>query len=91
MNGIREIFSDTIIGTTGGTIIVYTVCIGFIFMLLRFGMIRNVLTDPYQGGDQPIGAGERDTVHHGADAGPRCRDAHGVEQKGFSFEFFSEI
>ena len=45
MNGIREIFSDTIIGTTGGTIIVYTVCIGFIFMLLRFGMIRNVLTD----------------------------------------------
>lgn len=45
MNGIREIFSDTPIGTTGGTIIVYVVCIGFIFLLLRFGMIRNVLTD----------------------------------------------
>lgn len=45
MNGIREIFSDTVIGTTGGTIIVYVVCIGFIFLLLKFGMIRNVLTD----------------------------------------------
>lgn len=45
MNGIREVFADTIIGTTGGTIIVYAVCIGFILLLLRFGMIRNVLTD----------------------------------------------
>jgi hypothetical protein len=45
MNGIREIFADTPIGTTGGTIIVYAVCIGFIILLLRFGMIRNVLTD----------------------------------------------
>lgn len=45
MNGIREIFADTVIGTTGGTVIVYAVCIGFIFLLLKFGMIRNVLTD----------------------------------------------
>lgn len=45
MNGIREIYADTPIGTTGGTIIVYVVCIGFILILLRFGMIRNVLTD----------------------------------------------
>lgn len=45
MNGIREIFSDTVIGTAGGTMIVYAVCIGFIILLLRFGMVRNVLTD----------------------------------------------
>lgn len=45
MNGIREIFADTAIGTAGGTIIVYVVCIGFILLLLKFGMIRNVLTD----------------------------------------------
>ena len=45
MNGIREIFADTPIGTTGGTVIVYAVCIGFIILLLRFGLIRNVLTD----------------------------------------------
>ena len=45
MNGIREICADTPIGTTGGTVIVYTVSIGFILLLLRFGMIRNVLTD----------------------------------------------
>lgn len=45
MNGIREIFSDTVIGAMGGTVIVYAVCIGFIFLLMKFGMIRNVLTD----------------------------------------------
>lgn len=45
MNGIREIFADTVIGTTGGTVIVYAVCVGFILLLLKFGMIRNVLTD----------------------------------------------
>lgn len=45
MNGIREIFSDTLIGTTGGTVIVYAASIAFIVLLLRFGMIRNVLTD----------------------------------------------
>ncbi len=47
MNGIREIYADTAIGTTGGTVIVYAVCIVFIFLLLRFGMIRNVLTDTW--------------------------------------------
>ncbi len=45
MNGIREICTDTVLGTTGGTIVVYAVCIGFIILLLRFGLIRNVLTD----------------------------------------------
>lgn len=45
MNGIQEIFKDTPIGETGGTVIVYAVCVFFIILLLRFGMIRNVLTD----------------------------------------------
>lgn len=45
MNGIREVFSSTPIGSVGGTIIVYAVCIGFIIALLKFGMIRNVLSD----------------------------------------------
>lgn len=45
MNGIREIFADTQIGTTGGTVLVYVVCVGFSVLLLRSGMIRNVLTD----------------------------------------------
>lgn len=45
MNGIREIFRDTPIGSTGGTVIVYLTCIFFIILLLRYGMIRNVLTD----------------------------------------------
>ena len=45
MTGIREIFADTPIGTSGGTFIAYAVCIFFIIILLRRGMIRNVLTD----------------------------------------------
>lgn len=45
MNGIRGIFTDTPVGAVGGMVIVYAVCISFIFLLLRFGMIRNVLTD----------------------------------------------
>lgn len=45
MNGIREVCADTPIGMTGGTVIVYAVCVAFIILLLRFGMIRNVLTD----------------------------------------------
>lgn len=47
MNGIREIYDGTVIGKTGGTVIVYTVCILFILLLLKFGMIRNVLTDTW--------------------------------------------
>lgn len=47
MNGIREIYDGTYIGTKGGTVIVYTVCILFILLLLKFGMIRNVLTDTW--------------------------------------------
>lgn len=45
MSGIREIFADTIIGEIGGTIIAYATCIAFIIILLKKGMIRNVLTD----------------------------------------------
>ena len=47
MNGIHDIFSDTVIGARGGTIIVYVVCAAFIVMLLKLGMIRNVLTDTW--------------------------------------------
>lgn len=45
MSGIREIFSDTFIGEVGGTIIAYATCVVFIIILLKKGMIRNVLTD----------------------------------------------
>lgn len=45
MNGIREIFGDTPIGTAGGTVIVYATCAIFLIMLLKDGMIRNVLSD----------------------------------------------
>lgn len=47
MNGIREIFGDTPIGTKGGTIIVYATCAIFLVMLLKDGMIRNVLSDDF--------------------------------------------
>lgn len=45
MNGIREVFSDTSIGTDGGTILAYAVAGIFVFLLLWRGMIRNILTD----------------------------------------------
>lgn len=45
MSGIREIFADTPIGAMGGTIIAYVSCIVFLLMLLKNGMIRNVLSD----------------------------------------------
>lgn len=45
MNGIREIFSDTVIGKAGGEIIAYTVAVAFIAILIWRGMIRNILTD----------------------------------------------
>lgn len=47
MSGIYEIFGDTPIGTTGGTLIVYGTCLVFLFMLLKEGMIRNVLSDGF--------------------------------------------
>lgn len=45
MSGIREIFGDTPIGTTGGMVIAYVVSIIFVIMLISRGMIRNALTD----------------------------------------------
>jgi len=45
MNGIQAIFSDTPLTGTFGMVLSYAVAIFFIFLLIRFGMIRNVLTD----------------------------------------------
>lgn len=45
MSGIREIFADTPIGAVGGTMIAYASCVVFLLMLLKNGMIRNVLSD----------------------------------------------
>ena len=45
MNGIQTVFSDTVVGATGGTYIAYAVAIFFLVLLLWRGMIRNVLTD----------------------------------------------
>lgn len=45
MTGIRDIFSDTPVTQIGGTILAYSVALFFIVLLLRFGLVRNVLTD----------------------------------------------
>lgn len=45
MNGIREVFSDTALGTSGGTILAYATAVFFVVLLLWRGMIRNILTD----------------------------------------------
>ena len=45
MNGIQAIFSTTPMGGTFGTGLAYVMAAFFLFLLLRFGMIRNVLTD----------------------------------------------
>ena len=45
MNGIREVFSETTLGLSGGTILAYATAIFFVVLLLWRGMIRNVLTD----------------------------------------------
>lgn len=45
MSGIHDIFADTYIGTKGGTIIAYFFAIFFTILLIKFGTIRNVLTD----------------------------------------------
>ena len=47
MSGIYEIFGDTPIGTNGGMVIVYITCAVFLIMLLKDGMIRNVLSDGF--------------------------------------------
>lgn len=45
MNGIREVFADTALNTSGGTILAYATAIFFVALLLWRGMIRNILTD----------------------------------------------
>jgi len=45
MNGIQTVFADTILGPTAGVIIALAFAVFFIFLLWRYGMIRNVLTD----------------------------------------------
>lgn len=45
MNGIQTVFEDTALTGTFGIVLAYVVAVFFIFLLIRFGMIRNVLTD----------------------------------------------
>ena len=45
MNGMQAVFADTPLGSTAGTVIAYGLAVIFLVILLRFGMIRNVLTD----------------------------------------------
>lgn len=45
MNGIQAIFAETPLTGTFGMVLAYVAAAFFIFLLIRFGMIRNVLTD----------------------------------------------
>jgi len=45
MNGIQSIFKDTPLTGNFGMVLAYTVAAVFLVLLLRYGMIRNVLTD----------------------------------------------
>ena len=45
MAGIREVFADTILGTSGGEVLAYLTAGFFVALLLWRGMIRNILTD----------------------------------------------
>ena len=45
MNGMQSVFSDTVLGADFGMYTAYALAIIFLIILLRFGMIRNVLTD----------------------------------------------
>lgn len=45
MNGTQSVFIDTPIGERGGVIIAYAIAVVFLLILLKHGMIRNVLTD----------------------------------------------
>lgn len=47
MNGMQTVFADTTLGASGGTWIAYAIAVFFLIILLRFGMIRNVLTDGF--------------------------------------------
>lgn len=45
MNGIQTVFAETPLTGKFGIILAYAVAVFFIILLMRFGMIRNVLTD----------------------------------------------
>lgn len=45
MNGIQAIFAETPLTGIFGMVLAYVAAAFFIFLLIRFGMIRNVLTD----------------------------------------------
>lgn len=47
MNGMQAVFSDTVLGKDAGVFIAYAEAVFFLIILLRFGMIRNVLTDGF--------------------------------------------
>lgn len=47
MNGMQTVFADTPLGSTAGTVIAYAEAAFFLLILLKFGMIRNVLTDNF--------------------------------------------
>lgn len=47
LNGVVTVFSDTPLLDIGGKIIAYATAIFFLIILLKFGMIRNVLTDGF--------------------------------------------
>lgn len=45
MNGIQAIFADTVLGGRFGMVLAYMAAVFFLVLLIRFGMVRNVLTD----------------------------------------------
>lgn len=45
LNGIQAIFADTALGGRVGMILAYALAGFFLILLVRFGMVRNVLTD----------------------------------------------
>lgn len=47
MNGMRTVFADTVLGATFGKVIAYVEAVVFLIILLKRGMIRNVLTDSF--------------------------------------------
>lgn len=47
MNGTQSIFADTPLGANFGMFVAYALAIVFLIILLKYGMIRNVLTDGF--------------------------------------------
>lgn len=47
LNGVVTVFADTPLTDLGGKVIAYATAIFFLIILLKFGMIRNVLTDGF--------------------------------------------